>query len=165
MRLVVILLAVAGCARNPAPAGAPDLARSGGGSGGSGGGGGGAVHDMALATGDMVHPLTGISCGNMQCIATAQYCCTGDKGVTGTCYASNQFSCAQTYFFCDGPEDCPPALPECCITNGAANCVGTGECAANMGSLMCHVAADCSGANCCNAKGSPYSLCLTQPCP
>lgn len=162
MRIFVLALALASCARNPTPSGNNNLAAGGGGSGGSGGGG---AADLAVATGDMVHPLAGISCGNKQCGASAQYCCTADKGNSGVCNATNDFNCASVYFFCDGPEDCPPALGECCVVNGNASCGTPGNCAQMNGSLMCHKVADCApGQSCCSAPKSPYALCLAQ-CP
>jgi hypothetical protein len=159
-----------------------DLATGGGGSAGSGGGGsagsggggsagsggGGGARDLATATTDMVHPRAGISCGTQQCSASAQYCCTSDKGATGTCNASNNFSCAAVYFFCDGPEDCPPALAECCVVSGSATCVSRGQCTQMSGTLMCHDGNDCGGASstsCCPAPKSPYALCLGGACP
>ena len=159
MRTVVVMLALAGCGKAPPATGATDLAS-------------GVVsrdlavaHDLATAaTGDMVHPRAGISCGSEQCAASAQYCCTGDSGKSGTCDAVNMFNCAHTYFFCDGPEDCPPALGECCFANGSATCVTPGQCAQMAGKLMCHVDGDCQGLRCCEAPASPYELCLSPAC-
>jgi hypothetical protein len=159
MRIFVVMLLVAGC-----------------GKGSSSGDGGGGTHDLTLpsdlaqATGDMVHPLAGITCGNMQCAATAQYCCTADSGDTGTCDAVNDFNCTHTFFYCDGPEDCPPALGECCVENGSASCMTPGNCATMGGTLMCHKLSDCAsetGTKCCpntSVKGSPYELCLASTC-
>jgi hypothetical protein len=121
---------------------------------------------MSLPAGDMIHPRAGISCGSQQCGASSQYCCTGDEGVTGTCNNTNNLNCADLFFYCDGPEDCPPALGECCIVNGSANCVTPGECAQMQGNLLCHDGTQCEGTgNCCPAPKGPYALCLAQACP
>jgi hypothetical protein len=111
-------------------------------------------------------PTAGIACGPNQCAAGVELCCTSDRGVTGMCQRANMPSCGSAEFLCDAPDDCPPAMHECCVMGGFANCYQTGVCAQNGGTLMCNTVVDCPAAmNCCPApNGSPYKLCLTT-CP
>jgi hypothetical protein len=111
----------------------------------------------------------GIRCGMNICATMAQFCCTSDNGLTGTCAQAPNGSCgAASEFHCDGPEDCPPAEPECCASSGLSMCRAVGVCAAlgSPGYLMCHDSSTCAGLSCCPAPGgSPYALCLSPPCP
>jgi hypothetical protein len=121
--------------------------------------------DLSTASGDLavsydLAPRTtrGIACGANACLTMAQYCCTGDNGVSGSCMAIPQTSCGASEFLCDGPEDCPPADPICCVSSGIAQC--TSSCL-SPSTPMCHTAGDCGGLACCPApSGSPYALCL-----
>jgi hypothetical protein len=84
------------------------------------------------------------------------------------CQPASNPSCSGSELLCDGPEDCEPANPECCVQGGFAACRIKGYCASRTNAIvMCHTAADCSqGESCCAApNGSPYKLCLIQACP
>jgi hypothetical protein len=134
---------------------------------GTAGGGGddGGAPDLAGA--DLGPRSTaGIACGASACYVDAQLCCTGDSGKSGTCDPVQAGTCGHAEFFCDGPEDCPPAEPICCVRNGIARCQSAGACAA-PDAVMCHVVGDCAtGQACCGAPGgSPYALCLSSACP
>jgi hypothetical protein len=150
MRCAVVIVAIvtlAGCGN-----------KTGGGDGGAGGGGGG---DMTMTSSPDLLPrsIAGIACGADTCTTTAQLCCTGDNGATGDCQYLQQQSCGKSEFLCDGPEDCEPANPVCCVENGQAQCVQNGTCG---GKIMCHTSAtDCTPPLLCHAApNSPYSLCL-----
>ena len=114
----------------------------------------------------MPRSTVGIACGAVACTTTAQLCCTADSGKTGACQMVANPSCGSTSFLCDGPEDCPPAEPECCAEAGLANCRVAGYCATKAASgarLMCHVKdATCAApSQCADApNGSPYALCI-----
>jgi hypothetical protein len=156
MRSAVIALAVVvmGCSSGP----------KGGGDGG--GGSGGAVDMTMTGPPDLTpRPIAGIACGANTCTTQAQLCCTHDNGANGDCQQVQNPSCGDSEFLCDGPEDCPPAEPECCVSNGYAACRQSGVCATITGAkFMCHVTADCTpfaaSALCKNASNSPYALCL-----
>ncbi|MCU1277327.1 MAG: hypothetical protein JWM53_873 [bacterium] len=157
MRTVVLALALvaAACSSSPKP-------------GGDGGGGSGGAADMT-ATGppDLTpRPIAGIACGAVACTTTLQLCCTGDNGASGDCQAVQNPMCGLSEFLCDGPEDCEPANPECCVQGGFAACRPPGFCAMQTNArFMCHKTTDCTpfvaGALCNNAgNGSPYALCF-----
>ena len=140
-----------------------------------GGDGGGGSRDLAPGSSvDLLNRSTvGIACGPMACTTTLELCCTNDSGISGTCQSSKS-GCGATSFQCDGPEDCEPADPECCIQGGLAACRPPGYCQSAQigGTLMCHTNADCPpGQNCCSpgsnstSAGSPYKLCLIESCP
>jgi hypothetical protein len=127
---------------------------------------GGATGDLAGA--DLAHGLAGVACGAASCLTFSEFCCTADRGVTGTCDQTSNPSCGDTLFLCDGPEDCPPASPECCVSGGEAQCRPFGECA-TLGveyAILCHGQPACGTGNCCPApNGSPYSICFATLCP
>ena len=157
MGRVIVLVAVALAACSSAPKG-----------GGDGGGGSGGAVDMTM-TGppDLVpRSIAGIACGANTCTTTLELCCTADNGVTGDCEKQQNPACGASEFLCDGPEDCPPASPECCVNNGFANCYQSGVCAQTTGSrFMCHTDADCkpfSSTALCHSpgNGSPYQICF-----
>lgn len=112
-------------------------------------------------------PVRGIACGDTPCAANAQYCCTSNQGKTGLCGFGNEATCGSALFYCDGPEDCPPAEPYCCVVNGTAQCKQS-MCAGTIeaGFAMCHNVNDCMGSGpCCGStSGSPYRLCLPAGC-
>src|SRR5579863_4293270 len=109
MRILVLALVLASSSCSSSTA--KDMAGGGFGGGSGGSGGSGAPGDLKTGpTSDMIHPLMGVSCGNMQCADSAQYCCTSDNGASGTCNDDNDFNCGGYFFNCDGPEDCPPGL-------------------------------------------------------
>ena len=141
--LVAILLA----ACSSPPSGGRDLATSN--------------FDLAMPAADLAPRSTaGIACGSAACAATAQFCCTSDNGGTGKCYANPQVSqCGMSEFYCDGPEDCQPAQPICCVDNGVAQCAST---CTTPSTIMCHSATDCGGGACCPAPGGIYALCLSH---
>jgi hypothetical protein len=163
MRCAVLIVAImlsygaaGGCSSKP-----------GGGDGGSGGGGGGnGVMDLSAGgTQDLSpRPIAGIACGANTCTTGLELCCTSDNGATGVCQPQQNPSCGGSEFLCDGPEDCEPANPECCVFGGIAACRPSGYCAsmsAQNARFMCHVTADCvSPAQCHNAPSSPYALCF-----
>lgn len=155
---VVVLSIVAAAACSNAP--------KGGGDGGGGSGGGAALDMTASGPPDLTpRPTAGIACGANACTTTAQLCCTSDNGVTGDCQQVQNPSCGASEFLCDGPEDCEPANPECCVQGGYAACRPAGYCAQQAGArFMCHVTADCTRfvatGICQNAPNSPYALCL-----
>lgn len=113
--------------------------------------------------------VLGIACGDTPCAANAQWCCTSTQGKTGTCGFGPPADCGSALFYCDGPEDCPPAEPYCCVQNGVASC-GSAVCPGTIqgGIAMCHTNADCAkvGLNACcpSTTGGPYRLCLMS-CP
>lgn len=162
MRRLVFALLLAACSTTPKP--------------GGGDGGGGGPTDLAMSGSnvDLENRSTaGVACGPMACTTTVQQCCTTNAGIGGRCDPVNS-GCNGTAFQCDGPEDCEPADPECCIQGGLAACRMPGYCLSAQinGTLMCHVDADCpQGQYCCapppnsSTAGSPYKLCLVQPCP
>lgn len=153
--IVVVAVALAACSSAP----------KGGGDGGGGSGGGGAV-DMTAGPPDLTpRPIAGIACGANTCTTTLELCCTSDSGKSGDCQKVQNPMCGASIFQCDGPEDCEPANPECCVQGGYAACRPAGYCGAMGGRFMCHVDADCTqfvtGAVCKNpGNGSPYGLCL-----
>lgn len=159
-RFLFALLLVAACSNPP---------RSSGDGGGSGG-----PADLAMSSYDLLNRSTsGIWCGPLACTTTLELCCTTNAGQTGTCQDA-KMGCGATSFQCDGPEDCEPANPECCVQGGLAACRQSGYCLAAQinGTLMCHQTADCpQGMNCCSppssssSAGSPYKLCLVGSCP
>ncbi len=129
---------------------------------------GGGAGDLAHGPYDLMpHALAGIACGATNCTTTQQLCCTGDSGATGTCQLQSNPMCGLAEFGCDGPEDCEPANPECCVMGGYAACRPMGYCSSKGGTFMCHATSDCPmGLTCCPApNGSPYALCLTGTCP
>ena len=156
-RLLFIVALAAACSSNPKPGGD-------GGSGGSGGAGG----DLAMSGPPDLLPRStvGVACGPVNCAQMTQICCTADSGKTGDCQPYPNATCGTTKFHCDGPEDCPPADPECCVEAGIAECRTAGYCAmralSTQAYLMCHTNADCgsSAVVCKIAPGSPYGLCL-----
>jgi hypothetical protein len=116
-----------------------------------------------LSHGDLARSIAGIACGTTPCAVFAQFCCTGSNGVTGTCVPANATSCGAAEFDCDGPEDCPPADPVCCVENGLAQCKA--DCFGATVAIMCHDDSTCGTSKCCPApNGSPYALCLAS-CP
>ncbi len=133
---------------------------------GCGGGAPDAPPDLAGPAPDLLpRPTAGIACGPSTCFVDAQLCCTSDSGASGTCDFVQAGTCGHSEFFCDGPEDCPPAMAACCVLNGFAQCGSIADCGA--GKRMCHKTADCAtGESCCPAPGgSPYALCLQTACP
>ncbi len=155
-RLVLALVVAAAASCSSAPKG-----------GGDGGGGSGGLVDMTMSgPPDLTpRPIAGIACGANTCTTSQQLCCTSDNGATGTCQLVSNPSCGASEFQCDGPEDCPPASPECCVSNGFSNCYQSGVCATITGAkFMCHTTTDCTkfvtGTTCQNASNSPYALCL-----
>ena len=113
--------------------------------------------------------VVGIACGDTPCAANAQFCCTSNQGKTGLCgFGDQAATCGSALFYCDGPEDCPPAEPYCCVSNGSALC-NQGMCAgtAQAGYAMCHTTPDCKGTGpcCASTSGTPYRLCIPTGCP
>jgi hypothetical protein len=144
------------------------------------GGGATPAHDLSIAdlagdaspavdlAGDLAMSTIGIACGTTPCAATAQFCCTSDNGLTGTCGNGVASSCGASTIYCDGPEDCFPAQPYCCALNGTATCSST-ACGGTQdtGYALCHSAKDCaaSGAPCCpSPNGGRYALCVPTGC-
>jgi hypothetical protein len=160
MRCVVFALALvaAACSSNP-------KSSSGDGGGGAAGSGGGS--DMASAPRPDLG-IAGIACGNVACTTTVQFCCSGDSGKSGDCEQTQNPTCAAAQFHCDGPEDCEPANPICCVEGGIAACRPGGYCESKASTthaaIMCHSVADCPGGYTCVGapNGSPYALCLIQ---
>jgi hypothetical protein len=156
---VILLLALAGCGETSpgGDGGSPDMTLIN--------------TDMPGGGGDMTLMSTmGIACQGMACIAQGQLCCTSDYGKTGKCQSAGNPVCQGGFpYGCDGPEDCPPAEPECCAGANGATCRAAGICE-NMGSVgfvMCHNPGQCptTGANCCpGPNGAPYRLCTPNPC-
>ena len=143
---IIVFGAAVGCSSKP---------------GGGDGGGGAADLSMGAAPDLTPRSTAGIACGSNACTTTLQLCCTADNGATGDCQQVQNPSCGSSQFLCDGPEDCEPANPECCVTGGFAACRPAGYCASQVNArIMCHVTADCtSPALCHNAPSSPYALC------
>jgi hypothetical protein len=156
MRSVVFIVAIAaafGCGNKP-----------GGGDGGGGGGGSGAADMTMVAPPDLTpRPTAGIACGADTCTTGLELCCTADNGATGVCQMIQNPSCGSSVFFCDGPEDCEPASPECCVMGGYAACQPAGYCAGQANaSVMCHTSnSTCAPpATCHAATNSPYAICF-----
>ena len=131
-----------------------------------GGDGGGGATDLATSGPPDLAPrgIAGIACGANTCTTTLELCCTSDNANSGTCQMVQNPSCGLSEFLCDGPEDCEPANPECCVQGGYAACRPPGYCATQVGArFMCHKTTDCGpNEQCLGApNGSPYSLCLT----
>lgn len=126
-----------------------------------------ATADLAQASSPDLAQVTGIACGDTPCAANAQFCCTSTRGTTGTCgFGNDAASCGGSLFYCDGPEDCPPAEPSCCFSTPAAVCQAS-ACpgTTNGGLTLCHVDKDCNaGQLCCGSASSPYKLCLNAGC-
>jgi hypothetical protein len=136
----------------------------GGGDGGGGGGGSGAADMTMVGPPDLSpRPIAGIACGVNTCTTNLELCCTSDNGATGVCQQIQNSSCGSSVFLCDGSEDCPPAMPECCVVGGYATCGQPGTCASKQNArVMCHDTSECQpGEQCLGAPSSPYSLCLT----
>ena len=158
MRCAVFIVAIAtavGCGNKT----------GGGGDGGAGsGGGGGGIVDMTMVgPPDLTpRPIAGIACGADTCTTSLELCCTDDNAATGDCQMIQNSSCGKSEFLCDGPEDCEPANPECCVQGGFAACRQAGYCAAQTNaSIMCHVTTDCTPpALCHTALNSPYGICF-----
>lgn len=156
MRAFVLMLALAPAACSSGP--------RGGGDGGSNGGGG----DLAMSgPPDLApRPIAGIACGANSCTTTLELCCTADNGASGDCQKVQNPMCGAAEFLCDGPEDCEPADPECCVQGGYAACRPAGYCAMQAkASFMCHTDADCapfSASALCHSpgNGSPYQICF-----
>jgi hypothetical protein len=154
--LALVLVLAAACSSAPKPTGD-----------GGGGSGGGAL-DMTMNGPPDLTPrsIAGIACAANACTTTLELCCTGDNGKSGDCQMVQNPSCGSSEFLCDGPEDCEPANPECCVQGGYAACRPAGFCAMQTNArFMCHTTADCTnfvaGALCHDAgNGSPYALCL-----
>jgi hypothetical protein len=148
------LVVVAGCPGSPK-------------SGGDGGGGGNG--DLVTSGPADLAPrgIAGIACGASTCTTTLELCCTGSYAVDGDCQTIQNPSCGDAEFLCDGPEDCEPANPVCCVQGGYAACRPDGYCPVAMGArIMCHQKSDCGASEECLGapNGSPYALCLTpQP--
>ena len=152
----------------------------GGGSAGSGGGGGngspdlaggGDAHDMASHAPDMTS-FDGVACGQTSCMKSD--CCINNQGEK--CTDQNSCSGGQhpTLWACDGPEDCPGAVPgthaECCANTSGSACDDSCALVSSMSAPMCHSVADCSATEgytaCCPVKLLPqYSLCSKTACP
>ncbi|HEY2743420.1 MAG TPA: hypothetical protein VGL86_02315 [Polyangia bacterium] len=151
----------------------------GGGAAGSGGGGGTSVMDLAVsAPHDMAHPpdmatLDGVACGDKSC-TNGDDCCVNNQGPMCT----DQNSCTggqhPTLWDCDGPEDCPGAIPgthaECCATMLGSTCDDSCSQASAGAVPMCHSLGDCPGLSgyvaCCVVKALPqYSTCSKVACP
>jgi hypothetical protein len=118
---------------------------------------------------DDIGSTVGIACGATACPASAGYvCCTNTQGKTGTCTQGAVSTCGTAAFECDGPEDCPPATPYCCVANGYGQCVSNACPGTNEGGYgMCHLNSDCTkvGGTCCpSSMGGPYRLCLPNGC-
>jgi hypothetical protein len=152
MRCVVFTVAIValGCGNKPG--------------GGGDGGGGGNVADMTMVPPpDLApRPTGGIACGADTCTTGNQFCCTADNGATGDCQMTQNPSCGSSIFFCDGPEDCEPAQPECCVTGGYATCLPAGQCDGQANaSVMCHDSSTCTPPALCHiAQNSPYAICF-----
>jgi hypothetical protein len=145
------------------------------------GGGAGKAQDLATSSdlagdaspavdlsGDLAMSTIGIACGSTPCTAAAQFCCTGDNGLTGSCGNGVASSCGASVIYCDGPEDCPPAEPHCCALNGTAQCGGS-ACGGTQdtGYALCHTANDCGapGVPCCpSPNNGRYALCVPAGC-
>ena len=157
MRPIALVLTVALVACSSAPKAGGD---------GGGGSGGGAVDMTAGGPPDLTpRSIAGIACGANTCTTQLQLCCTADNGASGDCQLVQNPSCGTSEFLCDGPEDCEPANPECCVQGGYAACRQAGFCAQQAGArFMCHTTADCTqfvaGSACNLAPNSPYGLCL-----
>lgn len=121
--------------------------------------------------GDMTQLGTaGIACMGVACIAMGQNCCTSDYGKTGKCQSAGNPICQAGFpYGCDGPEDCPPAEPECCASGNGSSCRAAGLCenSGSIGFVMCHNPGQCSTLNsqCCPGPGgAPYKLCSKTTC-
>jgi hypothetical protein len=141
------------------------------------------VADMPIADlsmPDLVPPrdlsmpdFSGVSCGSMTCGASQSCCIMGDGagGFTAMCMPTGTCDTdAGGTLVCDGPEDCPAAMNECCIGvngsgmmdadagttptgSGGSQCVHPCVAVINVDdsfnfdahSRLCHTNADCQG--------------------
>jgi hypothetical protein len=119
------------------------------------------LKDMAMRVND------GVQCGTKTC-AMSQVCCAS-PGMGGPSYACNTpGSCGDgsAQLSCDGPEDCPMSMPNCCAdahfslgmgdaapmaTGANAACGTDAACPAGVDlgaqvlhTKLCHVASDCA---------------------
>ena len=110
----------------------------------------------------------GVVCGTKTC-NDPQVCCAmpGMGGVNYSCMASGSCGDGSAQLSCDGPEDCPSAMPNCCadahfslsmtdalpMVAGANAACGTDQaCPAGVDlaggvlhTKLCHTAGDCAG--------------------
>jgi len=127
--------------------------------------------------------FAGVSCGSMTCGAGSVCCIVPDfdnQTATSMCQSGSTCGDGGIPAVCDGPEDCTPAMSQCCIdlalsgmmsVSGGASC--TASCPAsvvteNGGSIktrLCHGAADCT-----NYSGTapivgnaPFDRCCAYP--
>ena len=155
------------------------------------------VIDMAMP--DLIPPPdqamqpTTVSCGSAECDQNnGQICCvTGMQGsLMSMC--STQSACTSNMgsaFACDGPEDCPSSMSNCCVTvsgtmgdpdagttttgAGGASCTGmcppsatydSGTKAFTAHSKLCHYRSDCKGYSGTTPLGSAsFDLCCSDP--
>ncbi len=118
--------------------------------------------DMAMRLPD------GVTCGNATC-NSPQVCCAkpGTGGVSYMCTTPGTCGDGGAELMCDGPEDCPSAMPNCCATakfslgmgdaapvpqaaNAACGsdsaCPGGIDLAAQeLHTKLCHTSTDCDG--------------------
>jgi hypothetical protein len=110
----------------------------------------------------------GVTCGNMTC-NSPMVCCIkpGAGGTTSTCEAPGACGDGGAEVMCDGPEDCPSTMHNCCanakfslgagdaapMAQGAnAACGSDAACPAGVDlaaqvlhTKLCHTTADCAG--------------------
>jgi hypothetical protein len=123
--------------------------------------------DLAMRVND------GVQCGSGTNVTTctgSQVCCIKQSGTGATFMCVNPGTCGDggAEAMCDGPEDCPSASPNCCVTVTAtlsmmdggtptptgANAMCTADCPATaelgtgditLHSKLCHTTDDCAG--------------------
>ena len=140
---------------------------------GAGGAGTGGAGTGGAGTGGVGGAPQVVVCGQQLCALPDNCCCFTLHGGSGgaqpsppVCAASD--ACGevdQVPIHCDGPEDCPPNLSQCCQSLIAPMSV---QCAAtcDLSPTICHGTYDCSGHNCCavHLLGNIVSACQLAPC-
>ena len=139
----------------------------------AGGAGAGGAGTGGAGTGGVGGAPQVVVCGQQLCALPDNCCCFTLHGGSGgaqpsppVCAASD--ACGevdQVPIHCDGPEDCPPNLSQCCQSLIAPMSV---QCAAtcDLSPTICHGTYDCSGHNCCavHLLGNIVSACQLAPC-
>lgn len=108
----------------------------------------------------------GVTCGSSTCTGSQVCCATPETGgVNYACNAPGSCGDGSAQLMCDGPEDCPSAMPNCCAdahfqlgmndaapmaTGANAACGSDAACPAGVDlgnqvlhTKLCHAASDC----------------------
>jgi hypothetical protein len=126
------------------------------------------IHDLTPIIDMAMRLPDGVMCGGSVCNAP-QVCCVKPSmgGTTAMCGASGSCGDGGAELMCDGPEDCPATMHNCCATakfslsgtdaapmaqganaacgSDAACPAGVDLAASELHTKLCHTAADCVG--------------------